>query len=79
MEAPLLASIFMSIFNPFLTVVTSVQVADLYQEAEPLVAVGVAATLQLAAKKGFVTDSSSKPPKRPDNVIVQTSAGKRDM
>ncbi len=52
-----------------------VQVGDLYQEAEPLVASGVAATLQLATQKGFVCMDQKKPP---PNMVV-TTTGRRDV
>ena len=39
---------------------THPQEEDLYQEAEPIVASGIVAALQMAAKKGFIGVSTSK-------------------
>ena len=36
------------------------QEEDLYQEAEPIVASGIIAALQMATKKGFIAASKSK-------------------
>ena len=59
--------------------VTSVllQEEDLYQEAEPLVTGGIAAALQLASKKGFI--SSEKPKREAGESMRTTTDAKRDL
>ena len=53
------------------------QEEDLYQEAEPLVTGGIAAALQLASKKGFI---SNEKPKREAGESVRTATdAKRDL
>ena len=53
------------------------QEEDLYQEAEPMVTSGIAAALQLASKKGFI---SSGKPKRDSGESMRTTAdAKRDL
>ena len=53
------------------------QEEDLYQEAEPLVTGGIAAALQLASKKGFI---SNEKPKREAGESMRTATdAKRDL
>ena len=43
---------------------------DLYQEAEPVVAKGVAAALQMASKKGFVEQQQPGEQKRDGSRVI---------
>ena len=53
------------------------QEEDLYQEAEPLVTGGIAAALQLASKKGFI--SGEKPKRESGESIRTTTDARRDL
>ena len=53
------------------------QEEDLYQEAEPMVRSGIAAALQLASKKGFI--SGEKPKREAGESMRTTTDAKRDL
>ena len=53
------------------------QEEDLYQEAEPLVTGGIAAALQLASKKGFI--SNAKPKREAGESMRTATDAKRDL
>ena len=54
-----------------------IQEEDLYQEAEPLVKSGIAAALQLASKKGFISTEKSK--REAGESMRTTADAKRDL
>jgi hypothetical protein len=66
------------IYSPYLVNIFGIlQEEDLYQEAEPLVAGGIAAALQLASKKGFI---SNEKPKREAGESMRTATdARRDL
>lgn len=50
---------------------------DLYQEAEPMVTSGIAAALQLASKKGFISNEKAK--QEAGESLRTTADAKRDL